>query len=136
MVDDGTGAHLVIGAVGEIDPAVARARSGSPAPAAAGTVPRRVGWLEVDLGLLFDEDGGAPAGHVGGCGQPLPSSDIDLALVVDDGQPADAVAEGLRAAAGDLLESVTLFDVYRGTGDPQGPGAWPTACASAPRITP
>ena len=46
----------------------------------------------------------------------FPSSDIDLALVVDDGHPADAVAETLGGAAGALLESVALFDVYRGPG--------------------
>ena len=44
----------------------------------------------------------------------FPSSDIDLALVVDDGIGADEVADVLGAAAGDLLESVALFDVYRG----------------------
>lgn len=41
---------------------------------------------------------------------------IDLAFVVDDGHPADAVADALRAAGGELLESVHLFDVYRGPG--------------------
>jgi phenylalanyl-tRNA synthetase beta chain len=30
------------------------------------------------------------------------------------------VADSLRAAAGDLLESVRLFDVYRGAGMPEG----------------
>jgi phenylalanyl-tRNA synthetase beta chain len=46
----------------------------------------------------------------------FPSSDIDLALVVEDRHPADAVALALEEAGGELLESVTLFDVYRGTG--------------------
>ena len=46
----------------------------------------------------------------------FPSSDIDLALVVEDAVPAERVADVLAAAAGDLLESVTLFDVYRGEG--------------------
>jgi phenylalanyl-tRNA synthetase beta chain len=40
--------------------------------------------------------------------------------VVEDRHPADAVAEGLREAAGDLLESVRLFDVYRGQGIAEG----------------
>jgi len=39
---------------------------------------------------------------------------------VDDGHPADVMAEVLGSAAGELLESVTLFDVYRGAGIPPG----------------
>jgi phenylalanyl-tRNA synthetase beta chain len=50
----------------------------------------------------------------------FPSSDIDLAFVVEDRFPTDVVADALRAAAGDLLESVRLFDVYRGTGITEG----------------
>jgi phenylalanyl-tRNA synthetase beta chain len=53
---------------------------------------------------------------VGGAVSRFPSSDIDLAFVVEDRYPADAVADALRSAAGDLLESVRLFDVYRGAG--------------------
>jgi phenylalanyl-tRNA synthetase beta chain len=50
----------------------------------------------------------------------FPSSDIDLALVVADDVPADLVADALGAAAGELLESVALFDVYRGPGIGEG----------------
>ncbi len=57
---------------------------------------------------------------VGGAVSRFPSSDIDLAFVVEDRHPADAVADALRTAGGDLLESVTLFDVYRGPGIPEG----------------
>jgi phenylalanyl-tRNA synthetase beta chain len=46
----------------------------------------------------------------------FPSSDIDLAFEVDDGTPAAAVAQTLRAAAGELLARLELFDVYRGPG--------------------
>jgi phenylalanyl-tRNA synthetase beta chain len=106
---------VVIGAVGEIDPAVATA-FGLTHTIGGSTAPRRVGWLEVDLGLLFDQERVPRRITVGGAVSRFPSSDIDLALVVDDAHPADAVAEGLRAAGGDLLESVTLFDVYRGPG--------------------
>ncbi len=38
----------------------------------------------------------------------------DLAIVVDEGIPAGAVAATLRAAGGALLRRLTLFDVYRG----------------------
>jgi phenylalanyl-tRNA synthetase beta chain len=119
VVTGGRSEHLVIGAVGEIDPAVAAA-FGLTRVAGGSTVPRRIGWLEVDLGLLFDEERVPRRITVGGAVSRFPSSDIDLALVVDDARPADLVAEGLRAAAGDLLESVTLFDVYRGPGIAEG----------------
>ncbi len=115
---DGDGS-LVIGSVGEIDPLVAT-RYGLTRVAGNAAVARRVGWLEVDLGLLFDE-GRVPRRRVGGGAvSRFPSSDIDLAFVVDDRYPADIVADSLRTAAGDLLESVRLFDVYRGTGIGEG----------------
>jgi phenylalanyl-tRNA synthetase beta chain len=44
----------------------------------------------------------------------FPASDMDLAFVVAETLPASAVAATLRDAGGDLLESVWLFDVYRG----------------------
>jgi phenylalanyl-tRNA synthetase beta chain len=93
---------VVLGAVGEVDPAVA-AHFGLS----------RVGWLEVDLGQLATVDRRPAAAR------PLsrfPSSDIDVALVVDDDVPVDRVADALANAGGDLLESVVLFDVYRGDG--------------------
>lgn len=93
-----------LGAVGEVDPEVA---------AAFGLPGRRIGWLEVDLGRL------AAAPHRAATARPIsrfPSSDVDLAFVVDDTVPADRVAEVLASAGGDLLESVALFDVYRGAG--------------------
>ena len=49
-----------IGALGEIDPAVAVGFGLTEAQRAA-TAARRIGWLEVDLGLLFDE-GSSPGG--------------------------------------------------------------------------
>jgi phenylalanyl-tRNA synthetase beta chain len=111
--------EATIGSVGEIDPAVA-ARFDLTRASGTGTAARRVGWLEVDLGLLFDEEKVPRRITVGGAVSRFPSSDIDLAFVVDDRYPADAVAEALRAAGGDLLESVRLFDVYRGTGIDEG----------------
>ncbi|MCS6911031.1 MAG: hypothetical protein NZM11_10790, partial [Anaerolineales bacterium] len=38
----------------------------------------------------------------------------DLALVVEEAMPAAQVEAAIRAAGGELLASVTLFDVYRG----------------------
>jgi phenylalanyl-tRNA synthetase beta chain len=78
----------------------------------------RVGWLEVDLEALLNDAARRDALMV-----PVsrfPSSDIDLAFVVDEAAPAAAVEKTLRRAGGDLLESVALFDVYRGEGTPSG----------------
>jgi phenylalanyl-tRNA synthetase beta chain len=111
--------EVTIGAVGEIDPAVA-ARFDLTRTSGGGTAARRVGWLEVDLGLLFDEEKVPRRITVGGAVSRFPSSDIDLAFVVEDHHPADAVANALRTAGGELLESVHLFDVYRGTGIDDG----------------
>jgi phenylalanyl-tRNA synthetase beta chain len=109
----GPGGPAVIGSVGEVDPEVAT-RFGLTQTTGTGTAARRVGWLEVDLGLLFDESRVLRRVTAGGAVSRFPSADIDLAFVVADAHPADVVAEALRVAAGDLLESVDLFDVYRG----------------------
>jgi phenylalanyl-tRNA synthetase beta chain len=99
------GSNTFLGAVGEVDPAVI---------ATFGLDHRRVGWLEVDLGLLLDP---AKVVRLPEEARPVsryPSSEVDLALVVADEAPADQVSDVLREAAGDLLESVFLFDVFRG----------------------
>jgi phenylalanyl-tRNA synthetase beta chain len=46
----------------------------------------------------------------------FPSSDVDLAFVVDDSVPAAEVAKTVRQSGGDALEALELFDVFRGTG--------------------
>jgi phenylalanyl-tRNA synthetase beta chain len=109
----------LVGAVGEIDPAVAAA-FGLTSATGGGTAARRIGWLELDLGLLFDHSVVPHRIATGGAVSRFPSSDIDLALVVDDRHPADLVGASLRQAGSDLVESVTLFDVYRGPGVPAG----------------
>ena len=109
------GQLTTIGSVGEVDPDVAVTFGVTRTTGGAASA-RRVGWLEVDLGLLLDETVVPRRLASGGAVSRFPSSDIDLALVVDDRYPADAVADSLRAAAGDVLESVRLFDVYRGPG--------------------
>jgi phenylalanyl-tRNA synthetase beta chain len=89
-----------VGAVGEIDPAV-RARLGLAGPVAA---------LEVNLSRLLDATrkerrAVTPSRY--------PASGIDLAFVLDESIPAGAARQTLAAAAGDLLEDVRLFDVFR-----------------------
>ena len=102
VVDD-----VVVGAVGEIDPAVLEAFG----------VNQRVGWVEVDLDRVHDlPHGDRPYRAI----SRYPSSDIDLAFEVLESTPAAAVAASIRDAAGPLLTSVALFDVYRGAGLPEG----------------
>ena len=99
------------GVVGEVDPDVLDAFGLDPAA-------QRVGWLEIDLGLLF---GSAPRRSE--LAEPVsrfPSSDLDLAFVVDEAIPAAAVRDSLATAGGAVLEGVRLFDVYRGPGLPPG----------------
>jgi phenylalanyl-tRNA synthetase beta chain len=50
----------------------------------------------------------------------FPAVERDLALIVGDGVPHDALATAIRTAAGPLLEDVSLFDVYRGAPVPEG----------------
>lgn len=56
-----------------------------------------------------------------------PAVQRDIALVVDEGVAAGAIELAIRAAAGPLLESVHVFDVY--TGDKLGAGKKSVALA-------
>lgn len=90
-----------VGAVGEIDPGVTDAWG----------IAERVAWLELDL----DAVSGLPRNDRRyRTVSRFPSNDIDLAFVVDDVVPAGAVQATIRGAAGDLLASLALFDVFRG----------------------
>ena len=101
----------VVGSVGEVDPAVLD-DFGLDGFGPAG---RRVGWLEVDLGPTLDPGAVPRRGAEARPVSRFPSTDVDLALVVPDEVPAAAVAGALGGAGGALLESVELFDVFRGT---------------------
>lgn len=97
----------LVGAVGEIDPAVL----------AGFGIPERVAWLELDLdhllGLPHGERRYRPVSR-------YPSSDLDLAFEVDEGVPAAEVESLIRSSAGELLSSLRLFDVFRGPPLPEG----------------
>ena len=110
-VDDGGGAGAVIGVVGEIDPEVLE-RFGFD------TSQGRAGWLELDLALLLRR--AARKVKIAAPISRFPSSDIDLAFVISDAVPAAVVSSTLERAAGELLESCSLFDVYRGPGMAEG----------------
>lgn len=90
-----------LGAVGEVDPDVLAAHG----------IEERVGWFELDLERLCALPRRDPTAR------PVsryPSSDVDLAFAVPEAVPAAAVAETLRRAGGEELESVRLIDVFRG----------------------
>ena len=49
-----------------------------------------------------------------------PAAEFDLAFLVPDTLPAERIGETLRSTGGELLESVVLFDEFRGQGVPPG----------------
>jgi phenylalanyl-tRNA synthetase beta chain len=72
-------------------------------------------WLDLDAVIaVAPEVRAAPA--VGT--QPLAKE--DLAVVVDRSVPVAKVQSELARGAGDLLESIRLFDVYEGPQVPEG----------------
>jgi phenylalanyl-tRNA synthetase beta chain len=50
----------------------------------------------------------------------MPAMQVDLALIVPDSVSAQQVDESIRATAGELLESLEIFDEFRGKGIPEG----------------
>ncbi len=107
---------VVVGVVGELDPTVV----GRFDLLGTDGRPRRVGWLDLDLGVLLDRQRIARLSERSRPLSRFPSSDVDLAFVVRDEVPAGSVERTLRDAGGDLLESVELFDVYRGASLAEG----------------
>jgi phenylalanyl-tRNA synthetase beta chain len=93
LVDD-----TVLGHAGELHPAVA----------AALELPRRTCAMELDLDAIPP----APVIEAKRL-STFPPALIDVALVLDASVPSADVEAALVAGAGDLLESVRLFDVYR-----------------------
>ena len=97
----------VVGHAGEVHPTVCQAFG----------LPKRAVAAEVDLDLLIDR-----AIHLRDAPtfSTYPVAKEDVALVVDASVPAADVEAALREGAGELLESIRLFDVY--TGDQVGEG--------------
>ncbi|MBR5741756.1 MAG: phenylalanine--tRNA ligase subunit beta, partial [Firmicutes bacterium] len=50
----------------------------------------------------------------------FPGSSRDIALVIDEEAEVGKLEEAIREAGGELLESVALFDIYRGSQVPAG----------------
>ncbi|OSC41314.1 phenylalanine--tRNA ligase subunit beta [Mycobacterium decipiens] len=88
-----------VGHAGQLHPAVLE-RSGLPKGTCA---------LELNLDAI-PTVAALPAPRV----SPFPAVFQDVSLVVSADVPAQAVADAVRAGAGDLLEDIQLFDVFTG----------------------
>ncbi len=97
----------VVGHAGELHPRVCRDFG----------VPERTGYAEVDLDAMIAQ---APDVVLAPDISTMPVAKADLALIVDEDVPAASVEAAVVEGAGALLESIRLFDVYRG--DPVPPG--------------
>ncbi|MEA3345327.1 MAG: phenylalanine--tRNA ligase subunit beta [Chloroflexota bacterium] len=78
---------------------------------------RRVCLAEFDLDSLLASV--SPEMHMTPISR-FPAVRRDLAMVVDDTIPAIRVQEEIKAAGGELLREVTLFDLYHGKAVPPG----------------
>ena len=126
--DDGAGGLWTIEIGGEARGHVSRVDLDKPVWASSAY------GVELELGRVSNADV-APAGdhaHVLDAGpihqvparyRPLPTTpaaEFDLALLVPGGVTAANVEQVIRAAAGDLLERLLVFDVYEGAGVEEG----------------
>jgi phenylalanyl-tRNA synthetase beta chain len=91
--------NVVVGHAGELHPAVC----------AALDLPARTCAMEIVLDALP-----LPGVPVTPAISGYPPALIDVALIVDAATPADEVRRALVEGAGELLESLRLFDVYTG----------------------
>ncbi|MEX0168111.1 phenylalanine--tRNA ligase subunit beta [Streptomyces sp. LMG1-1-1.1] len=114
------GEKVLVGHAGELHPRVVKAY-GLPARSCA---------MELDLDLLEQaNEGPLRAPRI----SAFPVATQDVALVVGAGVPAADVEAALREGAGELLESIRLFDVY--TGDQVAEGSKSLAYALKFRAT-
>lgn len=97
----------VVGHAGELHPTVVRAFG----------LPARTAAVELDLDLLVSL---APGPGVIQPVSTFPVAKEDIALVVHESIATGEVLAAIRNGAGHLLESVRLFDVYRGAPVPEG----------------
>ncbi|WP_406505847.1 phenylalanine--tRNA ligase subunit beta [Streptomyces sp. NBC_01602] len=94
-------AEALVGHAGELHPRVIKELH----------LPERTCAMEIDLDLLEQAvDGGLQAPRI----STFPVATQDVALIVAQDVPATTVEQALRAGAGQLLESLRLFDVFTG----------------------
>ncbi len=99
--------ETLVGHAGELHPRVTKAVG----------LPPRTSAMEMDLDAVEAAAAGAlQAPRI----SAFPVATQDVALVVDASVPAADVADALRSGAGELLESLRLFDVF--TGEQLGEG--------------
>lgn len=91
-------AGATVGYAGELHPEILKALG----------LPERSCAMELDLSALPLEEA-LPAPVL----SSFPALNQDIALVVDEGVAAEDVRRAVEEGAGDLVEAVTLFDVYR-----------------------
>ncbi|GAB2935347.1 phenylalanine--tRNA ligase subunit beta [Streptomyces mayteni] len=101
------GERTLVGHAGELHPRVIKALG----------LPERTCAMEADLDALQAAGSGVPSAPAV---SSFPVATQDVALVVDAAVPAAEVAAALREGAGELLESLRLFDVF--TGEQLGAG--------------
>ncbi|MER5973686.1 phenylalanine--tRNA ligase subunit beta [Streptomyces sp. NPDC002055] len=95
------GEEVLVGNAGELHPRVIKALG----------LPERTCAMEIELDRLERAASGpVEAPHV----STFPVATQDVALIVDTSVPAADVESALRAGAGELLESLRLFDVFTG----------------------
>jgi phenylalanyl-tRNA synthetase beta chain len=80
-------------------------------------LPPRTAYAEVDLEAMI---AAAPALAEPAAFSTMPVAKEDVALIVDESVPASTVEAALRHGAGELLESIRLFDLYTGEPIPEG----------------
>ncbi|MFZ0768952.1 MAG: phenylalanine--tRNA ligase subunit beta, partial [Acidimicrobiales bacterium] len=106
LLDRASGALL--GHVGEVDGELVRSITNAPPL-------RRLGLLDLDLDALADPQRATRASEVIRVPSRYPSAVLDLAFVTPRHVNASDLAHALREAV-ELVESVSLFDVYEGPG--------------------
>ncbi|MHB9133586.1 MAG: phenylalanine--tRNA ligase subunit beta [Armatimonadota bacterium] len=97
----------VIGLFGEVHPQVASNFD----------LPTRAYLAEINIDALMDL---AAEARLTPRISRFPAVDRDIAFLVKDSQPAHLVRATIAESAGESMESVELFDVYRGASIPEG----------------
>lgn len=106
LVDRASGATL--GVVGEVDAELVSTLTSAPEA-------RRLGVVDLDFDALTDASRATRRRAIATVPSRFPSATIDLAFVTPDAVHAQDLAHALSGAS-ELVESVELFDVYRGAG--------------------
>ena len=98
---------LPVGYAGELHPKVAEDYD----------LPARTSVMELNLSALL---AAAPEQVTAGPISSYPPTSQDVALIVDAAATAEDLRQTLQEGAGELLESIELFDVYSGEGISEG----------------